>query len=53
MDRVFTAINRAAMPKRVVYSDFPAARAMILPTRLLSSPRDNRREHLRHAVVAG
>jgi hypothetical protein len=28
-DRVFTAINRAALPKRVVYSDFAAAPAMI------------------------
>ena len=24
MDRVFTAIERAALPKRVVYSDFAA-----------------------------
>ncbi len=29
MDRVFTAIERAALPKQVVYSDFAAAPAMI------------------------
>ena len=29
MDRVFTAIERAALPKRVVYSDFAATPAMI------------------------
>jgi hypothetical protein len=29
MGRVFTAIERAALPKRVVYSDFAATTAMI------------------------
>ena len=29
MDRVFTGIERAALPKRVVYSDFAATPAMI------------------------
>ncbi len=29
MDRVFTAIERAALPKQVVYSDFAAAPAKI------------------------
>ena len=29
MDTVFTAIERAALPKQVVYSDFGAALAMI------------------------
>jgi hypothetical protein len=29
MDRVFTAIERAALPKQVVYSDFVAAPAKI------------------------
>ena len=29
MDRVLTAIERAALPKRMVYSDFAAAPAMI------------------------
>ena len=29
MDTVFTAIERAALPKQVVYSDFAAAAAMI------------------------
>jgi hypothetical protein len=29
MDRVLTAIERAALPKGVIYSDFAAAPAMI------------------------
>jgi hypothetical protein len=29
MDRVFTVIERAALPKQVVYSDFAATPAMI------------------------
>jgi hypothetical protein len=29
MDTVFTAIERAALPKRVAYSDFAATPAMI------------------------
>jgi hypothetical protein len=29
MDRVFMAIERAALPKQVVYSDFAAAPAII------------------------
>ena len=29
MDTAFTAIERAALPKQVVYSDFAAAPAMI------------------------
>ena len=39
MDRVFTAIERAALPKRVVYSDFAAAPAMISDCEVSVSPK--------------
>jgi hypothetical protein len=41
MDRVFTAINRGALPERVVYSDFAAARAIFPIAKSVSAAADS------------